>query len=416
MTDDDRIQATLAQLASGDVVHSEQVLSQESVGIQFLTDFWKEQYLEEFIAAGGSKIKFLTGRPGSGKSHALSLFIAQAKELGYLALNLSAKDLWLNDMRDFYLTVLEAANIEELLQHAAKRIIEEMGHNPDRIKAGHTYFDYLAEQGIADALNRQEIRNQLRHFFTANPRMDNNFANACSLLTGSILGHPILEESSQEILYGWLFGDKSIRVTMLRLVGLAPSKVTKYNARSLLASLVELVHVAGFTGLVITIDDVDVMADTSGMNPMRYTKMRREDAYESIRQLIDDIDTFNHFMVVFGFDRVMLDDEAKGFKSYQALWMRIQNEIKSDRINKFADIADLDAIATEVYSPAMVVELSRRLAEKVEKIDVLTTVIDEEYATRLISRAKNGSMSLLKLVSQATYGFLDEEDRDGVGV
>ena len=235
------------------------------------------------------------------------------------------------------------------------------------------------------------------------------------LLTGSILGHPILEEENQSLLYRWLAGDRSVRVTMLRPLGLAPSKVTKYNARNLLGSLVELVHVAGYTGLVVAIDDVEVMADASGMNPMRYTKMRREDAYESIRQLIDDIDTFNHFMVVFGFDRVMLDDEAKGFKSYQALWMRIQNEIKSERINKFADIADLDAIASEVYSPKMVVEMSRRLAEEVRRINIETRVIDEEGARALIERAKSGAVSLPRLVNQATLGSLKEEDH-GMGV
>lgn len=415
MTDEARINATLTQLARGEVPQSEQILGQISVGIEFLTDFWKEQYLKQFIAKGGSKIKFITGRAGSGKSHALSLFTSLAKQEGYLALRLSAKDVWLNDMRDLYLSILKEADIEALLREAADRIIEQMGHDPRWIEENHTFFDHLAERGLADALTRQELRNQLRRMFLTNPRMDNNFAIACSLLTGSILGHPILEEESQNLLYRWLAGDRSVRVTMLRPLGLAPSKVTKYNARNLLGSLVELVHVAGYTGLVVAIDDVEVMADASGMNPMRYTKMRREDAYESIRQLIDDIDTFNHFMVVFGFDRIMLDDEAKGFKSYQALWMRIQNEIKSERINKFADIADLDAIASEVYSPKMVVEMSRRLAEEVRRINIETRVVDEEGARALIERAKSGAVSLPRLVNQATLGSLKEEDH-GMGV
>ncbi|TAH56335.1 MAG: hypothetical protein EWM48_09050 [Sphaerochaeta sp.] len=415
MTDEARINATLTQLARGEVPQSEQILGQISVGIEFLTDFWKEQYLEQFIAKGGSKIKFITGRAGSGKSHALSLFTSLAKQEGYLALRLSARDVWLNDMRDLYLSILKEADIEALLREAADRIIEQMGHDPKWIEENHTFFDHLAERGLADALTRQELRNQLRRMFLANPRMDNNFAIACSLLTGSILGHPILEEENQNLLYRWLGGDRSVRVTMLRPLGLAPSKVTKYNARNLLGSLVELVHVAGYTGLVVAIDDVEVMADASGMNPMRYTKMRREDAYESIRQLIDDIDTFNHFMVVFGFDRIMLDDEAKGFKSYQALWMRIQNEIKSERINKFVDIADLDAIASEVYSPKMVVEMSRRLAEEVRRINIETRVVDEEGARALIERAKSGAVSLPRLVNQATLGSLKEEDH-GMGV
>lgn len=36
-------------------------------GVEFLTDFWQEKYFQEYIRDGGSKIKFITGRPGSGK-------------------------------------------------------------------------------------------------------------------------------------------------------------------------------------------------------------------------------------------------------------------------------------------------------------------------------------------------------------
>lgn len=44
---------------------------QPARGIGFLTDFWKEKYLQEYIKDGGSKIKFITGREGSGKTYFL---------------------------------------------------------------------------------------------------------------------------------------------------------------------------------------------------------------------------------------------------------------------------------------------------------------------------------------------------------
>ena len=44
-----------------------------SAGIGFLADFWADRYLKEYIASGGSKIKFITGKTGSGKSHFLQL-------------------------------------------------------------------------------------------------------------------------------------------------------------------------------------------------------------------------------------------------------------------------------------------------------------------------------------------------------
>ena len=51
-----------------------------SAGIGFLADFWADRYLKEYIASGGSKIKFITGKTGSGKSHFQHLFCALAAD------------------------------------------------------------------------------------------------------------------------------------------------------------------------------------------------------------------------------------------------------------------------------------------------------------------------------------------------
>ncbi len=410
METETRINATIAQLSQGEVPESEELLAQLSVGIQFLTDFWREKYLAQFIRQGGSKIKFLTGRKGSGKTHCLHLFQSLAKEEGYCTVSLSAKTVWLNDFREFYLEVFRQVDIMQLLVRCSSRIVDAMGFSNKDIEEGTTFLDHLARQGLADGLTRREIRNQLKQMFLDNRRMDNNFSMACSLLCGSILGHPVLEDSNKELLLSWLNGDKKIRITSLRPLGMAPSKITKYNARNFLRSLSELVHQAGYSGLVIIVDNLEVLVDGSGMNPFHYTKMKREDTYESIRQLIDDIDTFSHFMVVYAFSRELLDNENAGLKAYQALWMRIQNEVVSDRINKFTDIIDLDVVAQQVYTPQMLVEMSRKLSQIVQHINVKTTLLDEEAAGRLLLQAKLGGISIPRLVNQATLGLLDGSD------
>jgi hypothetical protein len=110
----------------------------------------------------------------------------------------------------------------------------------------------------------------------------------------------------------------------------------------------EVVRIAGFAGIAVAVDDLEMLIETSVLEEVRYTKMRREDAYESIRELIDGIDTLGCFMIVFAMDRSLLEDETKGLKSYQALWMRIQNEISSDKVNRFADIIDLDKVERQL--------------------------------------------------------------------
>jgi len=49
-------------------------------------------------------------------------------------------------------------------------------------------------------------------------------------------------------------------------------------------------------------------------------------------------------MFIFAFGRKLIDDENSGLKSYQALWMRIQNEVEGERFNYFTDIVDTDKL------------------------------------------------------------------------
>ncbi|HKM05488.1 MAG TPA: BREX system ATP-binding domain-containing protein [Sphaerochaeta sp.] len=408
-----KIPTTIAQLSFGDVPQSEEMLNALTVGVQFVTDFWRDRYFREFLREGGSKIKFLTGQRGSGKTHTLNLVSSLAKREGYVTVSFSAKDVWLNDFREIYLEILSQIDFLGLLERCSHKIVEKMGFEAQDIPEGMTFIDLLGQNDMADALNRREIRFQLKQMFLDNPHLDNNFALACSLICGGMLGHPSLEEQNKALLLAWMNGDKKVRVTTLRPLGLAPSKITKFNARNMLRSLSEVVTLSGYSGLLVTIDNLEVLVDRSGLNPMNYTKMKREDTYESIRQLIDDIDNFRNIMFIFGFGRELLDNENAGLKSYQALWMRIQNEIVGSRINKFTDMVDLDQVADQEYSPALLVEMSRRLSEVVSHVNVTATVLDEEKAIQLIRQAKLGGVSLPRLVGQATLGFHEERDEGG---
>jgi hypothetical protein len=120
--------------------------------------------------------------------------------------------------------------------------------------------------------------------FLDNPTLDNNFALACSMLTGSILGYPILEDFSRDMLLAWLEGDRMVKLSQLR-------------------SLAEVVRLSRSSGLFIVVDDLEILISRFGLEQVHYTKMKREDTYESIRQLIDDIDSMKHIMFVYGFDR-----------------------------------------------------------------------------------------------------------------
>lgn len=368
---------------------------QLTCGIRFLSDFWREKYLREYIKNGGSKIKFVTGRTGSGKTHFLRLMSSIAREEGYKTVHFSAKEVWMHDFKEIYVEILNQCGIMACLEAVSHHLIEEMGFHFQDIPAGMKFIDYLSENGSGDAITRREIRAQLRQIFLDNPMLDNNFALACSMLTGSILGYPVLEEQNKEILLLWLKGDRTVKLSQLRSLGFYPSRITKYNARHMLRSLAEILRMGGCSGLFITIDNMEILISRSSLEQLHYTKMKREDTYESIRQLIDDIDSMKNIMFVYAFDRELIDNENTGIKSYQALWMRIQNEIVGERFNRFTDMVDLDRFAAQEYSPEVIVSISRSLAHSA------AAPLDLAAAEAITAQARTGAVGIPGLIQIA---------------
>ena len=127
---------------------------------------------------------------------------------------------------------------------------------------------------------------------------------------------------------------------------------------------------------------------------MRYTKTRRDDTYESIRELIDDIDSLRNVMFLLCFDRELMDQESIGMKSYQALWLRIQNEVMSTRFNAFADIVDMDRYGEEFYTPEALVNMSAALAKELEKEGIEARPLSAEQTRTLKERAAFGQLGL----------------------
>lgn len=395
--------------ALADLSKDRDFFTETTTGLSPLTDFVTAHYLLDYIPRGGSKMKFVTGRSGSGKTHFLQAMLQDARANGFLTVSFSARDVWLHDFKEIYLEILRQCDIESIMEGCARQIITEMGYDPSQIEEGKNFMDHLSERGEADPISRGEIRGLLRKYFTKNPMLDNNFASCCSLLTGGILGHPVLEASSKEMILAFLHGDKTIKLAQLRALGLSPSRITKFNARHLLRSLAQVVHLGGWSGVMIFIDDLEMLMNRAAGTAMRYTKLRRNDAYESIRQLIDDIDNMQYIMFLFGADRSLMDDENVGMKTYQALWLRVQNEIVSTRFNKFSDILDMDRYAQEFYTEEVLAEMSGKMARALADRGVQAKALEAEEIPELTERARFGGIGLPYLVRHAVTSGLEED-------
>jgi hypothetical protein len=401
-------ESAIISLLNGNPPDNPEIIGRLTAGISFLTDFWREKYLLEYIKPGGSKIKFLTGSPGSGKSHCLELFLKQAADEGFAAVSLDAKTTRLDDFKEIYCSIYDGADLPAYLGRCAEKIISEMGFIASDIPEEISFADYLAGQGLLDPITKREIRFLLNKMFMQNPMIDNNFALCCSLLTGELLGHPTLEANNRELLLSWLSAGREHKLSDYRKIGLSPARITKQNARHMLRSLVEIIKLSGYGGLVVGFDNLEALIAGSGLDTIRYTKQRREDAYECIRELIDEIDTLRNIMFVFAFDSALAEDENAGLKSYQALWMRIQNEIEGERFNRFCDMANLDRLAAQEYGGATIAAISASLADVVNAYQNQSgrepiVPLDEDSADMFIEHSRAVNISVPRKVSRMTF-------------
>lgn len=167
----------------------------------------------------------------------------------------------------------------------------------------------------------------------------------------------------------------------------------------MLRSLAEIIRMGGSSGLFIAIDNLEILISRSSLEPIHYTKMKREDTYESIRQLIDDIDSMKNIMFVYAFDRELIDNENTGLKSYQALWMRIQNEIVGERFNRFSDMVDMDRFAAQEYTPDIIVSISESLASLQNQNPL--SPLNQQTAREITEQARTGSIGIPQLIQIA---------------
>lgn len=398
--------ASISFLA-GEIPADSRTLRALTVGLDSISSFWKKWYFEDYIASGGSCVKFVTGRRGSGKSHLAALAQADASESGFYAVRLSADDILMSDFSSVYRAVYQACSLTDFVKKASNRILSSLGYDWNG-ENGKSFLEYMSDSDQLDPMVRREIRTAIKGAFAGNPYIDVNFSSICSLLAGNYLGILELDETALDTVFKWLNGDKDISVSSMRSLGLSSYKITKTNARYMLRSLSELVRLAGFRGIFISIDDLDVLANSSALDKNHYTKQRRDDAYESIRQLIDDIDTFRYTFILLSFDRILIDDERRGIKSYQALWLRMENEIVSKRLNYFSSMFNLDSANTVFFTAENVVEFSRRICDITNGANIASHPIRMEDAEKLIDKSRFASDPLPLLVRNETLSVSKE--------
>lgn len=355
-----------------------------------------EDDLANYIAAGGAKVRFLSGDYGDGKTHFLSVVqhLVQRERFAVSFVVLTREV----PMNKFELVYQETvARLRSAPGRVGIRALLD-----DWLETLAPQFETAAEEQRAAAL--QEMAETLKDL----DGMDINFAQG---LVGLVQNRywPLNDdeteetrEQAREVLYQWFEG---IRLSKREL---RPFQIfdslNKNNSKRLLSSLIAFLLHLGYHGLILLLDELEtVMGQSASV---------RNGAYENVRLLIDNAEQAHHLHVFFSIIPDVILAE-KGFKSYDALWSRVRSVGESDRLNYRSIVIDLHRTPLE---NAELIELGRRLRrihELAYRWEAAGIVTDDYIVEACETQQRMGLLAEVRLYIKQVIRYLDMAEQDG---
>ncbi len=337
--DNDDLPAVFRKMPAAEML-GERTILETFVDPGSMEEFWRRWYLNGFIDRGAGKVKFLRGRAGAGKTHFLRHLGLQAAAEGYLALQVDAWSTRLASIDELYRAAASQVPWDGLVDRCALAVIRErLGYREFRLPVPE--FWGWVEENHSQSFPRLKvyIREETDKWL-GDLDLDADWAAA---VRGWVQRRLTGETEIEAAWRAWFCGEK---------VGARPrwalnvsGNIDKGNARAMLLSLAVLLKSAGYRGLALLIDNLDVMARTARVDGVPYyTRTTRDQACEMFRELIDQSHHAAYLFIVAAGAPELFENSKTGFPSYPALWSRIWSEVVTRQFDRFADLIDLDRL------------------------------------------------------------------------
>ncbi|MBU6428562.1 MAG: DUF2791 family P-loop domain-containing protein [Cyanobacteria bacterium REEB65] len=397
-----QLDQALTKLRAGTPPDDPRLLGQLTLGREIWLDPFRRHQLETYLRAGGSKVKVLVGPQSCGKSHLLACVAQDARDLGYAVVALSARSLphRLGDLPALYRTLAQQLDLHDLVSRLCGRVVAHLGHAADYSGSG-SLVPLLTRHGLPPEEARREIREATAAVFQGA-----DVAPSFLSFLHRVVRARLVSDNGElvRLLIGWLQGEKHDRAQRGRTGQF--ETLRKPTARAWLVSLVNLLRLGGIAGLAVLVDDLEALVERSpATGRYTYSVAQAQDTLELIRQIIDDTEVLGHFVLLLAGKPAMIEDPKRGFKSYEALWMRLQTGlVPGDRFNCLADLVDVAKLQAELGA-----DLPDRLARRV------TLVLDDLGLRRTsdIPRGPADGWSLRAAVVAAAGRFAPPDE--GIG-
>lgn len=268
--------------------------------------FTAQERLIEGLEGGIPQVLMIEGPYGAGKTHALKDMQSALTLSGFVVStitlephhNILRPDLLYYHIMHHLRLQNKPASFEDLFGIW----IDNLKNAPTKLVAANEIKWVTAEM----SRHHEAFANGFTHYIRASLRADEQQANRIA---------------------AWLKGDTTISPSLYREIGIRGG-VDRTKAFDFLKAFAKLIQLIGYSGLVIAIDELDLL--------LKMRSDQREKAYGTLRQLIDEQigGSFGALgLILCGTPDVFLDEEL-GIKSYSPLAQRLGLETSSYSIKE----------------------------------------------------------------------------------
>lgn len=273
-----------------------------------------ETMLEEAKTKDISGLKFVQGVYGQGKTMILRKFSSMAIEKGFVVarLQLGAHNN-LSKPEILYRDIMQ--HLEVLPKERKNPSIDDLNEYEG------AEFEDLFEAWLKTIKNSNDMNEASKKVYEVINIMQEYQPTFSSLLLVYIRALINNDIQKASIAAAWIKGDYNLPYEEKKKLGIKGS-VDRHNAFDILRGFTRLVTLLGYSGLVITIDELEWIANER-------SDIRKR-SYTVLRQIIDEIgmNAWHNTVIIGAHTPEMIENKEKGFKSYEALYQRLENGIE----------------------------------------------------------------------------------------
>ncbi len=309
------------------------------------------ELLNELQEDGGSDTKFVRGAYGAGKSHFLSVVQDRAREQNWATSHIECKidGVQIDRFETLYPKIVSKLTAPDLIHDESGELGADTT-DPLRDLLDKWALGLLRKVGIKeDALTKPFDAEERVYAALQSGLMRTNmpaeFARALAAYVRAYLNR---DNETLEAVAGWLRGTDT-RVRLPSEYGQKPRRggdsprgtfvelkpIGTGTARDIMRGILWLVKAAGYSGLVLCIDEIEELAKLG-------SRRRQDQALQALREHVDNAGGdggFRHFCMYLAATPEMFEGKDY-FPRYDALASRIQPV--GDEINWRAPVVDLD--------------------------------------------------------------------------